>query len=103
MYSSDCIIEALKRNPNITCQGVDMVKCPRHEVIDNNRTCTNEPDTCTVGHEKKCKQHVHIFRGKTLIRIIEFRFMRSPTDACGFIKCNDKCLQSLLRNGIITL
>jgi hypothetical protein len=103
VYSVEDVINALRNNTSLTFQGIDMVKCPRHDVIDNGRRCVHEPDTCEVGHEQKCKQHIHIFRNGVLIRIIEFRFMRSVTDASGFIKRDDSVLKSLLRNKIISL
>jgi hypothetical protein len=103
MYSSDEVIRALRRNNDLDFQGIDMVGCPRPDVIDKGLVCRDEPVTCKSGHEQKCEQHLHIFRGSSLLRIITFRFMRSPTDAGGFIKRDDSGLRSLLRNGIISL
>jgi hypothetical protein len=103
MYSSDEVINALRCNGELDFQGIDMVECPRPDVIDKWVKCVDKPDTCTLGHEQKCEQHVHIFRGNALLRIITFRFMRSPTDASGFIKHDDSVLKSLLRNNIISL
>jgi hypothetical protein len=103
MYSAEEVINALRDNPDLTFQGIDMIGCPRPDIIDEDTRCTNKPDTCTLGHEQKCKQHIHVFRNGSLLRIIELRFMRSPTDAGGFISRNDSTLQSLLRKEIISL
>jgi hypothetical protein len=102
-YPANIIIQALQRNPALDFQGIDMVQCPRPDVIDDNTRCVNKPDTCLIGHEQKCKQHIHIFRNNKLLRIIEIRFMFSPTNASGFINSEDKSLNSLLQNKIISL
>jgi hypothetical protein len=73
MYSSDDVIKVLQDNQDITFQGIDMVGCPRPDVIDSDTRCVNKPGTCRTGHEQNCKQHIHIFREGVLIRIIEFR------------------------------
>jgi hypothetical protein len=103
VYSSEDVINALRNNASLTFQGIDMIKCPRHDVIDKGPVCVHKPDACDIGHKQKCKQHIHIFRNGALVRIIEFRFMRSVTDASGFIKRDDSVLKSLLRNNIISL
>jgi hypothetical protein len=103
VYSAEDVINALRNNTSLTFQGIDMIKCPRHDVLDDNKRCVDEPDTCEIGHEQKCKQHIHIFKNGGLLRIIEFRFMKSVTDASGFIKRDDSALKSLLRNNIISL
>jgi hypothetical protein len=103
MYSSDDVIKALKCSHDLEFQGIDMVKRPRPDVIDGDTRCVDKSYACTRGREQNCKQHVHIFRKGALLRIVEFRFMRSPTDASGFIKCDDSALKSLLRNNIISL
>jgi hypothetical protein len=103
VYSSEDVIKALQNNRSLGFQGIDMVGCPRPDVIDDDRRCVDTPKTCALGHEQKCKQHVHVFRDGVLLRIIEFRFMRSPSDAGGFISRNDSALLSLMRNNVISL
>jgi hypothetical protein len=106
VYSARVVIEALKGNGSLECQWLDVVGCPRRGIYDDGKEiCESTPEKCKKGHNQECIQRVKVCRKneKIPLRVIEFRFMRSPTDASGFIRRADSALQSLVRNKIIAL
>jgi hypothetical protein len=94
LYSATSVISALKKRTELSCEGIDNVKCPSPET---HQDCKGQPNDCILCINQKCKQFISIHRDFKKLRILFFRFMVSRDNHDGFIPKDDSALMQLIR------
>jgi len=99
MYTASSIVEALKKNKNLSITGLEMVACPI-------KSCIVAPEKCGKGQKQTCKKQVNIIYehdGHNKMVELIFYYHHKEITREGFIKKSDFALGILLSRGIIKL
>ena len=96
MYSADSIVNALKANEELMCEGIDKLGCP-----SSHNGCNGKPEECEICINQSCKQQVSIHTNYQKLAVLFFKFMVSLNNHGGFIRKDDSALKSLISRKFI--
>jgi hypothetical protein len=106
MYTSESIINALKKNNNLQFnKEIDVLKCPSPGTHNNNNIeCNDNPNNCDLCKNQKCKQPltVNLRNSKYPLIVLNFRFVimhkyKSGHIPTGFIRKKDSDLLKIIK------
>jgi hypothetical protein len=95
MYSAVSIIDGLKANGEIICDGMDRICCPNPDP-----SCENKSD-CVKGAAQKCKQYIKVYHDYKLRVVLTVRFKVSPERNEGFMNEDDSSLTQMINHGYL--
>ena len=96
MYSAESVINALKLNNELSCEGIDKVGCPSSHV-----GCASDPLNCNLCKNQKCSQTITIHKNLQKLIVINLRYMISLQNHGGFIRKEDAALKKLIDRNFI--
>jgi len=96
VYSAESVIKALKSNNELSCEGIDAIKCPSLHI-----GCEGNPDNCERCINQRCKQPISVHRNYQKLIVLTFRFMFSKQNRSGFIHKDDSSLRRLIDHKFI--
>jgi hypothetical protein len=100
MYSAESIVNALKANNELNCEGIDMLGCPSPIPHFG---CEGVPDNCDLCKNQKCKQRISVHKNFQKLVVLNFMFMISPQNHGGFVRKDDSTLKRLINHELIDI
>ena len=99
LCSAESIIDALKANEELDCEGIEKVGCP--STGTHHSCCMGNPDECDECINQLCKQSVSVHHKYKKLITLNFRFMVSLQNHGGFIRMDDSALNKLISHNYI--
>jgi hypothetical protein len=95
VYSAVSIIDGLKANGEIICEGIERIRCPNPDP-----SCERKTD-CVKGAAQKCKQYIKVYHDYKLLVVLTVRFKVSPERNEGFMRKDDSGLIQMVKHGYL--
>jgi hypothetical protein len=97
MFSAESIVNALKANNELSCEGINVLGCPSPIPHDGCMV----PDNCNLCKNQDCKQRVSVHKNLQKLVVLNFRYMISLQNHGGFIRKDDSTLKRLIDHNLI--